>query len=208
MSKVTNSAMTEHANPLMDEEYHEGNSNAEFINLRAAVSEEILRPRRDTGKTTIDEIRDKVDKIGKEIAKNGGMYNLSVTGHSKAGGLATIVGFYLAACPSLELASAVRVYTFASSPVGGRDFQLAWKYLEGTGRLLHARFTNSNEVGFLPLFDQNGSWEYDDWYKVREMIRCCKHVTILIPALIKCCNPLNSSTSACIFAYTQVVPKY
>ena len=145
------SAMSSYSNPIMHEDY-EGNS--EFINLRAAVSDEMMRVRRDNKKSTIDEIRDKVDKIGKELT-DGGLYHLSVAGHgSLGGGLATVVGFYLASDPSLELASAVRVFTFASSRVGCKAFQQGCKHLEETGRLQHARFTNSNEtVSLLPVCD-------------------------------------------------------
>jgi len=151
-SRFRDSSMMDHPNPLSDEDY-EGST--DFIPIRAAVSEEILRPRRDTGKTTIDEICEKVDKIGKELG-NGGRYNLSITGHSKAGGLATVCGFYLAANASLQLTSAVRVFTFASSHVGGKAFHQSFKHLEETGRLLHARFTRSNEFDSLPLFAKGG----------------------------------------------------
>ena len=151
-SRFRDSSMMDHPNPLSDEDY---DGSADFIPIRAAVSEEILRPRRDTGKTTIDEICEKVDKIGKELG-NGGRYNLSITGHSKAGGLATVCGFYLAANASLQLTSAVRVFTFASSHVGGKAFHQSFKHLEETGRLLHARFTRSNEFDSLPLFAKGG----------------------------------------------------
>jgi len=155
-SRFKNSSMMDHHNPLSDEDY-EGST--DFIPIRAAVSEEILRPRRDTGKTTIDEICEKVDKIGKELG-NGGRYNLSITGHSKAGGLATVCGFYLAANASLQLTSAVRIFTFASSHVGGKAFHQSFKHLEETGRLLHARFTQSNEFDSLPLFAKGGGDQY------------------------------------------------
>jgi len=155
-SRFRDSSMMDHHNPLSDEDY-EGST--DFIPIRAAVSEEILRPRRDTGKTTIDEICEKVDKIGKELG-NGGRYNLSITGHSKAGGLATVCGFYLAANASLQLKSAVRIFTFASSHVGGKAFHQSFKHLEETGRLLHARFTRSNEFDSLPLFAKGGGDQY------------------------------------------------
>ena len=159
LSRLRNSSMMDHPNPLVDEDY-EGNS--DLIQIRAAVSEDILRPRRDSGKSTIDEICEKVDKIGEELKAAGShRYKLTITGHSKAGGLATVCGFYLAANPSvLELTSAVKIYTFASSHVGGKTFHASFKHLEETGRLLHARFTNSNELDSLPLYHG------DEWYKV------------------------------------------
>ena len=171
LSRLRNSSMMDHPNPLLDEDY-EGNS--DLIQIRAAVSEDILRPRRDSGKSTIDEICEKVDKIGEELKAAGShRYNLTITGHSKAGGLATVCGFYLAANPSvLELTSAVKIYTFASSHVGGKTFHDSFKHLEETGRLLHARFTNSNELDSLPLYHG------DEWYKV-SCISCTVYIGFL-----------------------------
>jgi len=147
---LKDSAMSTYSNPIMHEDY---DGNSEFISLRAAVSDELMRVRRDNKKSTVDEIRDKVEKIGKELT-NDGEYHLAVSGHSQGGGLATVAGFCLAADPSLELASAVRVFTFASSRVGCRAFQQSFRHLESTGRLQHARFTNSNEtVPLLPMQD-------------------------------------------------------
>ena len=160
--RIKNSAMMEHTNPVGHEDY-EGND--EVFNLRAAVSEEILRPRRDTKMNIIDEIKEKVEKIGKEIT--GGRYHLSVTGHSLGAGYAAVAGFYLGSDARLKLASPVRVFTFASSRVGCRTFQQSFKHLEDTGRLQHARFTNTNDlVSLRPFWDMSGSWQYDDWYQV------------------------------------------
>lgn len=147
---VRDSSMSRYSNPLLHEDY-EGNS--PFIKLRAAVSDEIMRVRRDNKKSTVDEIRDKVEKIGQELKRtNRDGYHLSVTGHNLGGGLATVVGFCLAADPTLELASAVRIFTFASSRVGCQAFQQSFRHLEKTGRLQHARFTTSNEIiSLLPL---------------------------------------------------------
>ena len=164
LKRLRDASMMEHPNPLVDEDY-EGNT--DLIGIRAAVSEELLRRRRDTGKTTIDEISEKVNKIGKELGSEG-RYNLSVTGHSKAGGLATVCGFYLAANPSLELASAVRIFAFASSHVGDRSFHQSFQHLEETGRVLHARFTHSNELDSLPLLAKGG-----DRYEVRDLNGIC-----------------------------------
>ena len=65
MGRLRNSDMTKQPNPIAHEEYEGSEA---FINVRSAIAEEILRPRRDTGKTTIDEIRDKVKHIGREVA--------------------------------------------------------------------------------------------------------------------------------------------
>jgi len=147
---LKDTATSRYPNPIMHEDYE---GNAEYINLRSAASNEMMRVRRDTKKSTVDEIRDKVARIGRELT-GGGRFHLSVTGHSKGGGLATIAGFYLALDPSLELASAVRVFTFASSRVGCKAFQQGFKHLEETGRVVHSRFTTSNEVvPLLPMWD-------------------------------------------------------
>ena len=148
-SLMKDSSMSSFKNPILHEDY-EGNS--EQINLRAAVADEMMRIRRDTKMNIIDEVKAKVEKIGKELT--GGMYHLSVTGHSLGAGYAAVAGFYLSSDTTLDLASAVRVFTFASARVGCEAFQKGYKHLEETGRLQHARFTNSNEVvSFLPTAD-------------------------------------------------------
>ena len=163
-SRVKDSQMTSYPNPIADEDYA---GNRPTFRLRSAVSEELLRVRRDTSKTAVEFIRDKVEAIGKELADDGGSYHLSITGHGLAGGYATLLGFYLASDPTLELASAVRVFSFASSRVGCSDFQRAFQHLEDLGLILHARFTNQNDmVSLRPFFDLKGSWWFKDWYKV------------------------------------------
>jgi len=137
-----NTAMSRFLNPIAHEDY-EGNS--ECINLRSVVADEMLRIRMDTKMSLISEIREKVVIIGQELT-NGAGYHLSVVGHSRGGGYATILGYYLASDMYLGLRSAVRVFTFASSPVGCTDFQRGFKHLEEEGRLMHARFANSNDV--------------------------------------------------------------
>jgi len=143
--------MSTFPNPIAHEDY-EGNS--ETIKLRSAVADEILRVRLDTKMSLISEIREKIVIIGQELTNltNGAGYHLSVVGHSRGGGYATILGYYLASDMYLELASAVRVFTYAASPVGNTDFLNGFKHLEEQGRLLHARFANSNDLSSsLPL---------------------------------------------------------
>ena len=147
---LRHAGMSSYSNPIVHEDY---DGNSDTINLRSKVSDELLRVRRDTKKSTLDEIKAKVIKIGNELTE-GGKFHLSITGHSLAGGLATVAGFFLASDPTLELASAVRVFTFASSRVGCKAFSQGFKYLEETGRLMMARFTNSNEIrSMLPMKD-------------------------------------------------------
>ena len=111
--------------------------NSSIFNLRV---NEMMRVQRDTKRSMLEDICEKIEVVGRELTSG----SLSVTGHSLGGDLATVAGFFLASNPTLQLASAVRVYTFASSPVGCNTFQHTYKYLEETGRLQHARFTNLN----------------------------------------------------------------
>ncbi len=137
-----NTAISSFPNPISHEDY-EGNS--EYIKLRSVVADKLLRVRMDTKMSLISEIREKVVIIGKELT-NGAGYHLSVVGHSRGGGYATVLGYYLASDMYLELASSVRVFTFASSLVGCADFQKGFKHLEEEGRLVLARFANSNDL--------------------------------------------------------------
>ena len=148
---LKDTSMSRYPNPIMNEDY-EGNS--EFINLRSKVSDEMLRVRRDTKRSTLDEIKEKIILIGNELT-GGGKFHLSVSGVSLGGGLATVAGYLLACDSRLELASAVRVFTFSAGRVGCQAFQQGFKHLEETGRLQLARFTNSNDIKtLLPI--QNG----------------------------------------------------
>jgi hypothetical protein len=166
-ARVKDSGMSIHLNPIADEDY---DGRTDTIRLRSAISEEMLRVRRDTSQSVIEFIRDKIEAIGKELA-NGGTYHLSVTGHSLAGGYATLLGFYLASDPTLKLASAVRLFTYASSRVGCSDFQKAFQHLEDLGLLVHARFTNMDDIVSLrPFFDVKGSWWFKDWYKASHQV--------------------------------------
>lgn len=166
LARMKDSEMKSYPNPISGEDYQ---GNTPTFRLRSAVSEELLRVRRDTSLTAIEFIRDKVHAIGKELmdATSLGSYNLTVTGHGLAGSYATLLGFYLASDPTLELTSAVRVFTFASSRVGCSDFSRAFRHLEDLGLILHARFTNQNDfLSLHPFFDIKGSWWFKDWYKV------------------------------------------
>jgi len=156
-----NTAMSRFSNPIAHEDYE---GNCEYINLRSAVADEMLRIRMDTKMSLISEIREKVVIIGQELT-NGAGYHLSVVGHSRGGGYATVLGYYLASDMYLELRSAVRVFTFASSAVGCADFQRGFKHLEEEGRLMHARFANSNDLfTSLPLRGYSNETNSKDKY--------------------------------------------
>jgi hypothetical protein len=56
----------------------------------------MLRARRDTKMSTIEEIIEKVNTIGYEPDPPG-MYHISVAGHGQAGSMACVLGYFLAA---------------------------------------------------------------------------------------------------------------
>lgn len=160
-STVNNSSMTDYQNPISHEDYP---GNAESIKLRSKVADELLRARRDTKKSVVDEIREKVEKIGYELDPTGN-WHATVAGHGLAGGMATVLGYFLASDSSFVAASAVRVFSFAASPVGCKDFQSSFRHLEKTGRILLARFTNSHDLSFFPSWALDENWKFNCWYK-------------------------------------------
>ena len=162
-AQIKNSEMTRYPNPIADEDYQ---GNAPTMKLRSTISKDLLRVRRDTSQTAIEFIRDKIAVIGKELAGSE-PYHLSITGHGMGGGYATLLAFYLASDATLDLASAIRLFTYASSRVGCSQFESAFRHLENLGLVLHARFTNH------PFFDIKGSWWFKDWYKVSLPLKHC-----------------------------------
>ena len=166
LNLMMNSGATTYPNPISHEEY---SGNSDFIKLRSVIADEMLRARRDTKISAVDEIKDKVDQIGHELDPTG-KYHVSVAGHGMAGGMASVLGYFLASDPAFKSASAVRVFSFASSRIGDINFQNSFQHLEKSGRILYARFTNSHDLSFLPLFSLNENWMLSGLYKVR-----CNH---------------------------------
>lgn len=93
----------------------------------------------------MEEIFDKVDSIGREMAPDGS-YNLCITGHSLGGALATLFGFYVAAKPRFSNLKRVNIWTYAAPRVGTNAFFHAYQYLESIGRIRHARFSNTHDI--------------------------------------------------------------
>ena len=162
LNLIVNSGTTAYPNPISHEEY---SGNSDFIKLRSVIADEMLRARRDTKISGVDEIKDKVAQIGCELDPSGD-YHVSVAGHGMAGGMATVLGYFLASDPAFQSASAVRVFSFASSRIGDVNFQNSFRHLEISGRILHARFTNSHDLSFLPLFSLSENWMLCGFYKV------------------------------------------
>lgn len=164
---IINSGTTEYPNPISHEDYP---GNADTIKLRSAIADEMLRIRRDTRMSAVEEIIAKVEKIGYELDESG-KYHVSVAGHGMAGSMATVLGYFLATNSSFKSTSAVRVFSFASSRIGCKAFQRSFEHLEKSGRILHARFTNSHDLSFFPSFSLDNNWKINCWYQVRVVAR-------------------------------------
>lgn len=113
---------------------------ADTISIQSGFALYLLRNRKDTGMSKLQEIFDKVEEIGNELASDG-KYQLSFTGHSLGGALATLCGFYFAARSRFAHLPTIYVWTFGSPRVGTQTFLDAWQHLERTGRIRHARFS-------------------------------------------------------------------
>lgn len=168
LRRVKDSKMMDYKNPLAKES---GNTDTEFMQLRAAVAKNILTPRLDTKMSIVNEIADRFNKIRGELTGRDPCH-LTICGHNLGGGLATVTGFYLACNKDLELASPIQIVTFASPRVGGKEFQRSFQHLEDTGRILYARFTNMNDmISLRPFWALSGpSWKFEDWYKVSNCV--------------------------------------
>ena len=164
--RIQNSKMMEYDNPLSGVL-----QSTKIIKLRAAVSKDILTPRLDTNHSIVEEIQHKVKRIQKEL-NNGDEFHVTICGHAEGGGLAIVTAFYLASSNDLKLSSPIQVVTFASPRVGDKNFQRSFQHLEDSGRILYARFANSNDmISIHPFWALNGSWKFEDWYKVSVRFR-------------------------------------
>ena len=118
---------------------------ADELSLHSGFALYLLRKRKDTGMSKLQEIFDKIDEIGRELAPDGD-YKLSITGHSLGGALATLCGFYVAARSRFAHLPTIYVWSFASPRVGTQAFLHAWQHLERTGRIRHARFSATQDL--------------------------------------------------------------
>ena len=87
------------------------------LSLHSGFALYLLRKRKDTGLSKMDEIFEKIEQIGKEVAPDGD-YKLCITGHSLGGALATLCGFYCGSKPRFAHLSTIYIWTFAAPRVG------------------------------------------------------------------------------------------
>lgn len=132
-------SMAEHVNPIT-EDYYGRSSN---FGLHTGFSLYLSRQRKDSSNTKIEEIFSMINeigeilcllimhllihnplkfalnfvKIGRAIAPDGN-YELSITGHSLGGALATLLSFYAATSSTFDNLKTIRVFTFAAPRVG------------------------------------------------------------------------------------------
>ena len=106
-------AMTEHPNPI-GEDYP---GREDEFGLHTGFSLYMTRQRKDDSLTKIEEIFSNIDSIGRELASDG-QYDLSITGHSLGGALATILAFYAATSNVFKKVKTIRVFTYAAPRVG------------------------------------------------------------------------------------------
>ena len=106
-------AMAKHPNPITED--YEGRHDT--LGLHTGFSLYMTRQRKDDSMTKNEEIFEHIDLIGRELAPEGD-YELSITGHSLGGALATILSFYAATSNVFSKVKAIRVFTFAAPRVG------------------------------------------------------------------------------------------
>ena len=152
--------MTKLLNPI--KEKYPGKN--DVLDLHTGFSLYMTRRRKDTGLSKVQEIFEKVDAIGREMAPDGD-YNLGITGHSLGGALATLLGFYAASSEQFAHLKTVRVFTYAAPRVGASSFLHAYQHLERTGKIRHARFSCTNDlVPLVPFCNFDGfqpwKWQY------------------------------------------------
>jgi predicted lipase len=106
-------AMAEFVNPITEDYY----GRSSHFGLHTGFSLYLSRQRKDDSNTKIEEIFSMINEIGRAIAPDGD-YELSITGHSLGGALATLLSFYAATSSMFENLKTIRVFTFAAPRVG------------------------------------------------------------------------------------------
>lgn len=112
-------SMAEHVNPIAEDYY----GRTSFFGLHTGFSLYLSRQRKDDSNTKIEEIFLMIDQIGRAIAPDGD-YELSITGHSLGGALATLLSFYAATSSMFDNLKTIRVFSFAAPRVGDQRYVL------------------------------------------------------------------------------------
>lgn len=187
--------MTKHPNPIAED--YPGRE--ETLGFHTGYSLYMTRQRKDDSLTKIEEIFTLIDSVGRELVGDG-EYNLSITGHSLGGGLATILSFYAATSPMFAKVKTIRVFTYAAPRVGKEivpatlsfnahscfhpspshclfrsgcyGFAKAFQHLERKGKIRLARFSNTRDL--IPLIP---------FHSMDRMGRSYKHVGMHIRLL-------------------------
>ena len=186
--------MTKHPNPIA--ENYPGRE--ETLGFHTGYSLYMTRQRKDDSLTKIEEIFSKIDSVGRELDADGD-YNLSITGHSLGGALATILSFYAATNQMFSKVRTIRVFTYAAPRVGKETvlttlslytqlfrsliiifsicqgcygFARAFQHLERKGKIRMARFSNTCDI--IPLIP---------FHSMDRMGRSYKHVGMHIRLL-------------------------
>jgi len=134
-------AMAEHPNPITKD--YPGRE--DMLGLHTGFSIYMTRQRKNDNLTKIEEIFSNIDSIGRELAPDGN-YELTITGHSLGGALATILSFYAATSNVFANVKTIRAFTYAAPRVGCQRFVHAFQHLERIGKLRLARFSNTRDI--------------------------------------------------------------
>ena len=113
-------AMAEHPNPITKD--YPGRE--DMLGLHTGFSLYMTRQRKDDNLTKIEEIFSNIDSIGRELAPDGN-YELTITGHSLGGALATILSFYAATSNVFANVKTIRAFTYAAPRVGKNSLIVA-----------------------------------------------------------------------------------
>lgn len=126
------------------------------LSLHSGFALYLLRKRKDTGMSKMDEIFEKVEQVGKELAPDGD-YNLCITGHSLGGALATLCGFYFGAKPRFAHLNTIYIWTFAAPRVGTQGTFPVNELICVLNWLFYSRFNYL--LLHQPLFMRTNTWK-------------------------------------------------
>jgi hypothetical protein len=121
----------------------------EKIGIFSGFYQYLFRVRKDTGTTKYDEIVNLAHQYG--INRIGEDYQLAVTGHSLGAALSTVFCLFASTDDRFTRNGPIKVISFGSPMIGCNDFADCFRYQEERGKIMYARFYNSNDlVAYLP----------------------------------------------------------